>query len=65
MTIALAVFLFDLSITLTNGIGIFLTLVGGVSGWIPVLSSHLLCPSLYSVPRREAGRDNSASADSP
>lgn len=34
MTIALAVFLFDLSITFTNGIGIFLTLVGGVSGLI-------------------------------
>jgi hypothetical protein len=31
LTIALAVFLFDLSITPTNGIGIFLTLVGGVS----------------------------------
>lgn len=31
MTIALAVFLFDLSVTPINGLGIVLTLVGGVS----------------------------------
>ena len=31
MTIALAVVLFDLHISATNGLGIFLTLVGG--GW--------------------------------
>lgn len=31
MTIALAVFLFDLRINLTNAIGIILTLIGGVS----------------------------------
>ena len=31
MTIALAVFLFNLTITFTNGIGILLTLLGGVS----------------------------------
>lgn len=30
LTIALAVFLFNLHITITNGIGIMLTLIGGV-----------------------------------
>ena len=33
MTIALAVVLFDLNISPTNGVGILLTLIGGVSGW--------------------------------
>ena len=31
LTIALAVFLFNLNINFTNGIGIALTLIGGVS----------------------------------
>jgi hypothetical protein len=47
------VFLFDLSITFTNGIGIFLTLVGGVSG---LFGSLILSIGSESVPRREAGQ---------
>jgi hypothetical protein len=39
MTIALAVFLFNLTITFTNGIGILLTLVGGVSRSLSRLKS--------------------------
>jgi uncharacterized membrane protein len=34
LTIALAVVLFDLHISPTNGIGILLTLIGGVSSYV-------------------------------
>ena len=41
LTIALAVVLFDLNISPTNGVGILLTLIGGVSG-CAILASMML-----------------------
>lgn len=42
LTIAIAVVMFNLTINITNGIGILLTLIGGVSPRLPALSDFTL-----------------------
>lgn len=59
LTIAIAVFLFNLHINFTNGIGIVLTLIGGVSTDFSILHVFSLIESLFLVAR--VGTDGSSS----
>lgn len=43
LTIAIAVFMFNLSINITNGIGILLTLIGGVSPTCRLVAAYVSC----------------------